>query len=513
MNTENIAIVGAGICGLCTALALGSKGHKVTIYEQDIPPPKGGAEEAFFDWKRRGAAQFRHPHAFLAVMCNLLESKYPDLVEQFWAVGARKLTFNDMLPPELAKTYIPEPGDEQLWLLLCRRATMETLLRRYVEQAQGVTIKNNTTVIAIKTRQTEGIHAIAALQLRTSSGDIKTVNPDLIVDASGPNSKFPDWFEKLGISIKTEDNDADIVYYTRHYRLHPSEAEPSRHGQARSAGDLGYLKYGIFPGDNGHFSTIICLPNHEVELKEAVRHNDLFQSICMSIPGVEPWINPAKSSPTTNTFGFGDIHAVWRHFVKDGEPLTLNYFAVGDAAVRTNPLYGRGCSTGILHAHMLADLLQEIKNPRDRAVEFDRRTEDALRPIFKTSLNDDKRGIKRAKAVREGNQLDKSDSLKGWFKAAFLDAISAASREHVHVIRGAMKTFNLMEKPGDFLKDRRIQWTVLRYLLNGRIRNAGTRLQLGPTRLEMLEVIGAREQKLSPVGDSVAAIDSPIRFT
>ena len=114
MNTENIAIVGAGICGLCTALALGSKGHKVTIYERDIPPPEGGAEEAFFDWKRRGAAQFRHPHAFLAVMCNLLESKYPDLVEQFWAVGARKLTFNDMLPPELAKTYIPEPGDEQL---------------------------------------------------------------------------------------------------------------------------------------------------------------------------------------------------------------------------------------------------------------------------------------------------------------------------------------------------------------------------------------------------------------
>ncbi|MBT4162550.1 MAG: FAD-dependent oxidoreductase, partial [Gammaproteobacteria bacterium] len=59
VDKENIAIVGAGIWGLCTALALGSKGHRVTVYERDIPPPEGGAEEAFFNWKRRGAAQFR----------------------------------------------------------------------------------------------------------------------------------------------------------------------------------------------------------------------------------------------------------------------------------------------------------------------------------------------------------------------------------------------------------------------------------------------------------------------
>ena len=492
MKTENIAIVGAGICGLCTALALGSKGHKITIYERDIPPPEGGAEEAFFDWKRRGAAQFRHPHAFLGVMCNLLQTLYPDLVEQFWKSGARKLTFKDMLPPEVAANYIPQPDDEKLWLLLCRRATMETLLRRYVEQNHNVVIENNTSVMAIETQKTDDIPAVSALRLRNSQGSITTVRPDLVVDASGRTSKFPDWFANLGVKIETEDNDADIVYYTRHYRLRAGESEPPRHSQLRSAGDLGYLKYGIFPGDNGHFSIIVCLPNHEIELKEAIKDNDLFQSICMSIPGVEPWINPTKAEPTTNSFGFGDIHAVWRHFVQDGVPQILNYFAVGDAAVRTNPLYGRGCSTGILHAHILADLLHEIGDPKARAIEFDQRTEEALRPIFKTSLNDDRRGKKRAKAVHNGQELDESSSLKGWFRAAFLDALSAASRDHIHVIRGAMKTFNLMEKPGEFLKDRHIQWTVLRYLLKGRKRNAGTRLQIGPTRMQMLEQLAAK---------------------
>ena len=58
---QNIAVVGAGICGLCTGLALAAKGNLVTLYERDIEPPEGNADQAFFGWKRRGAAQFRHP--------------------------------------------------------------------------------------------------------------------------------------------------------------------------------------------------------------------------------------------------------------------------------------------------------------------------------------------------------------------------------------------------------------------------------------------------------------------
>jgi len=489
VKDENIAVVGGGICGLCTALALTSSGYKVTIYERDIPPPDGGAEEAFFNWKRRGAAQFRHPHAFLAVMCNLLEERYPDLVEQFWQAGARKVTFRDMLPPNLLDSYAPEPGDEKLWLLLCRRATMETVLRRVVEDMRGVPIHSNTNVICMQTEVKSGVQTVTGLELRTSEGAIETIHPDLVVDASGRTTKFPEWFAKLGTVFDVEDDDAEIVYYTRHYRLHPGEEEPPRHGNARSAGDLGYIKYGIFPGDNGHFAAILCIPNHEEELREAVKDVDRFQQLCMSIPGVAPWVDETRSSPTTHSFGFGDIHAVWRHFVKDGKPQALNYFAVGDAAIRTNPLYGRGCSTGIMHAHLLADLLDEISDPVERALQFDRRTEDALRPIFKTSLSDDRRGIRRAKAIYDGNQLDDTDSIASWFRAAFLDAIAAASREHVHVIRGALRTFNLMEKPGEFLKDRRTQWTVLRYLLRGRSKNAETRLQHGPDRQEMLSIL------------------------
>ena len=485
---QNIAVVGAGISGLCTGLALAAKGNTVTIYERDIEPPEGGADQAFFEWNRRGAAQFRHPHAFLGVMCNLLEKNYPDLIEQFWEAGARKMSFRDMLPPELLLQYEPEPTDEDMWMLMCRRATMETVLRRYVESKHNVTINNTSNVVGMTTSGTSEDITLTGLEVQVDRGDIEQVSHDVVVDASGRGTNFPAWLDALGSRVTTEDDDADIVYYTRHYQLNPGEQEPSRHNKERSAGDLGYMKYGVFPGDNGHFAVIICLPNHETELREAIKDPDQFDDICNAIPGLKPWVSPSKSTPTTSSFGFGDIHAIWRHFVNDGIPVALNFFAVGDSAVRTNPLYGRGCSTGTIHAHLLARILDESSDPVERALRFDEETENELRPIFIASLNEDKQGIKRAQAILEGKDVENTGSFKQWLQAAFGDAIGSAAREQVHVLRGAMRTFNLMEKPGDFLKDSRIRWTILRYMLRGRAKNNRARFQRGPRRMEMLAI-------------------------
>jgi 2-polyprenyl-6-methoxyphenol hydroxylase-like FAD-dependent oxidoreductase len=493
--SETVAIVGAGICGLCTGLALAKSGHQVTIIERDSPPPEGGPDEAFFDWNRRGAAQFRHPHAFLAVMSNLLEESFPDLIEDFWAAGARKISFKDMLPPGTEDDYVPEPGDEKLWLLMCRRATMETVIRSYAERAENLDILSDSNVTEVIADVADGQIVVRGIGLRTRDGEERELRADLVIDASGRGSKFKEWLGNLGASFEIEDDDAEIVYFTRHYKLKPGVEEPPRRGKERSAGDLGYIKYGVFPGDGGHFAVILCLPNHETELRDAVRKGELFDRICCAIPGLLPWVDSEKSEATTHSFGFGDIHSVWTHFVKDGRPAALNYFAVGDAAVRTNPLYGRGCSTGIIHAHLLARLIGQVDDPRERALTFDRWTEEELRPIFKTSLREDKNGIKRAKAILEGRAIDEAKSLKRWFTMAFGDAVARASREKVHVMRGAMRTFNLMEKPGEFLNDWRTRLIVLRYMLYGRKENAKARRQNGPTREEMLALV--REEGLT----------------
>lgn len=478
---------------MCAAITLAENGHRVTLYERDGAPPPGDADNAFFDWNRRGAAQFRHPHAFLGLICNLFAERYPELLENLFAAGARKVDFGEMLPYALRGNYVPEPGDERMWVLMCRRATMETVIRAYVEQFDNVTIVNRCHVQGVITDNTSGTMIAKGLRLRfPEPGEDKPstqeVMADILVDASGRSSKFPQWWRALGVEVKEENDDAEIVYYTRHYRLKPGEEEPPR-GELPAAGDLGYLKFGVFPGDNGHFAIIVCVPKAEVGLVDAVRDSERFHRICENIPGLTPWVAANKSEPTTDSFGIGGIHAVWRHYVQDEVPLVQNFFAVGDSSVRTNPLYGRGCSTGVLHASILADTLAASAAPVQRALEFHQRTQTELRPIFDASLSEDKSGIKRANALREGKTLNQATSLKKWFGLAFGDALSAAASKEMHVVRGIMRTVNLLEKPGAFLKDPKIRRTVLRYMFRGRTRNAATRLQPGPVRTEMLQLL------------------------
>ena len=489
-------VVGAGIGGLTSALALARAGVATTLLERDTPPPDStqgdAAERAFYDWPRRGAAQFRHPHAFLGLMCNLLQDRYPDLLEAFFAAGARRFDFADALPTTLRGRYRAAPEDERLWMLLCRRATIETVLREYVTREPNVELRNQTRVEGLIAEPgADGTLVAKGVHLNGK----RRAEADVVVDASGRNSKFPRWLEALGARVTEERADAEIVYYTRHYQLLPGQQEPPRDPDKPGAGDLGYMKYGVFPGDHGNFALILCLPLAETELREAIRSGAGFDAVCRTIPGLVPWIRADMARATTEPFGIGHIHAVWRHFMQDGVPTVLNYFAVADAAVRTNPLYGRGCSTATLHAHLLADLLVSESDPLQRALKFQQQTEAQLRPIFQASLEEDRRGLRRAAAVRAGTEIEAPRNLKAWFALAFGDALAAAARENLHVIRGMHRTINLLERPGAFLEEPVVKRTVLRYMLRGRKRNAKARYQPGLARAELLQRLGLAQRK------------------
>jgi len=54
--TQNIAVVGAGIAGMCTALALARKNLNVILFERDTPPPQGDPDQAFYDEARHSFA-------------------------------------------------------------------------------------------------------------------------------------------------------------------------------------------------------------------------------------------------------------------------------------------------------------------------------------------------------------------------------------------------------------------------------------------------------------------------
>ncbi len=82
--------------------------------------------------------------------------------------------------------------------------------------------------------------------------------------------------------------------------------------------------------------------------------------------------------------------------MRDGRPVVVGYYPVGDAILRTNPLYGRGCSTSAISAHILADVFSETADPSARLRAYEARVGEDIRPFWDAMVKQDLQAIKRA---------------------------------------------------------------------------------------------------------------------
>jgi 2-polyprenyl-6-methoxyphenol hydroxylase-like FAD-dependent oxidoreductase len=486
---ETVLVAGAGIAGLGAALALSDGTRRVTILDRDPPPPDASPEEAFRTWERRGATQLRHSHAFLGRLTTLIRKRYPQLMEELVAAGARLFTYEDGLPPALREHYVQEPGDTDMAFLFSRRTTLELIMRRYASRLPGAMFVTDAGVRGLISRRDGDVLRVEGLQVE-QAGSVTDMRADIVVDASGRNTLFPDWLRAGGVTIAEEESPAGILYFTRHYRLKDGVEEPSRDGPP-GAGDLGYIKYGVFVADNRHFSVTLALPEIETELRMAVMKPEVFDAICAAIPGCGRWTETSVAEPASPVYAMGNLVSTWRTTVKDGKPQVLNFFAIGDAAVRTNPLYGRGCSAGVVHAHILKDALDATRDPVARALLVETNTRNALRSYYDTMVKQDQQSIRRARNERDPSYKPK---LRARIVKSFVeDAVTPAARGDIAVSRASSRAFHMIDDPVAWLKNPVILARILRMwtmpAAQKRIRGLYPPV-LGPKRPEMLSRLG-----------------------
>ena len=455
---ERILVAGAGIAGLGAALALGGGKREVTILDRDPPPPELSPDEAFYRWERKGATQLRHSHAFIGRLTALIRDRYPDLLEELLKEGTRLFGFSDALAPPLMDKYTLAAGDDDLMLLFSRRTTLELVMRRYASRLQGVSFVTNAGVRGLITRREHGRIVVEGLKVERN-GHIEEMRADIVVDATGRNTAFPDWLRQEGAVVREEESPCGILYFTRHYRLREGQDEPPRDGTP-GGGDLGYIKYGVFIADNRHFSVTLATPEIETEMRMAVVKPEIFDAVCMELPGAERWMNPARAEPVSQVFSMGNLQNVWRHFLKDDEPQVLGFFALGDAAVRTNPLYGRGCASGVVEAHILRDALDAMKDPVKRARLYAHEMRKAIRPYFDSMVRLDLQAIRRAEHERDPAY---KPSLRAKMMKSFAeDAIAPAARGDLEVSRAMSRVFHMLDEPTAFLKRPEIVSRILK---------------------------------------------------
>ncbi|MEY2433390.1 MAG: hypothetical protein QOC92_3115 [Acidimicrobiaceae bacterium] len=433
-----VVVIGAGVGGLGAALALSRQGHDVTVLERDRTPMPHNPDEAF-EWDRRGAPQVRHSHAMLARLRNLLRDRYPDVLEALYAAGVTDWPLTERLPDTIDDPS-PQPGDEDLVMLACRRTTFEWVLRTIVLAAPHVSIRDGVVVDGLV-----GGDGVVTGVSATVDGEPTTFDADIVVAANGRRGDVPLWLAGVGVDCPETDEDTGIIYLSRFYRLLDGADVPQQIGPI--GGDLGYLKYATFIGDNRTFSVTFATPVDDNELRARLLDPETFESAGLVLPATQPWVEPARSEPITPVHVMAKLLNRIRGFVDDaGEPTVLGFHAIGDAHTCTNPLYGRGCSLAMVHATLLADAVaQHGDDAHARAVAFEAASAAEIEPWYHAAVMADRDN--RGESV-----ADESDP-RGFMRAVLRDGLAPAMRTDQRVFRAFLRTFNLLTTPDALLRD------------------------------------------------------------
>ena len=483
-----VVVIGAGVAGLGCALALSGDGHDVLLIERDDTPLPHDAHGAF-EWDRRGAPQVRHSHALLARLRNLLRDRHPDVLAELLAAGATEMDFIEMLPDDVDRTRLP--GDEDLVALACRRTTFEWILRRHVLQLDHVDLMHGHVVTAVNASGNPARPPVTGVTL----DDGTSVDADLVVAAGGRRHDVPKLLSPLGVTIDETIEDTGIIYFSRFYRLIDGADWPEQVGPI--GGDLGYLKYGVFQGDNRTFSITLATRTDDDELRALLLDPDQFERAAGHLTATAPYVD-GRSEPITPVNVMARLLNRHRTFTDgDGAPLAPGFVAVGDAHTCTNPLYGRGCSLGVVQAELLLDSIRAAgQDPVEIGREFERRSAEEIEPWYRAAVMQDaanRADVEQAAAsngdVGGDGISDETGGPEMSMRDVMRDGLFPAMRDHPIVLRAFLRMFNLLESPDSLMTNGEVITLVMQAYAARDERPPPE--PLGPGRDGMLEVLAA----------------------
>jgi 2-polyprenyl-6-methoxyphenol hydroxylase-like FAD-dependent oxidoreductase len=446
-------VLGGGIAGLAAARLLLRHYARVIVMERDRRPEVASPEDAFSEWERPGVPQFRHSHAFLARLRVALLAHLPDVLDRLRAAGVAELGMGLIAPPGVVLA--ARADDEDVVLLACRRATFEWALHGSVVERPGIELREGAVIAGLIGESRDGGRPVVT---GVRLADESIIPAALVVDATGRRSRAPEWLASLNAPAPYERTyETGIFYYTRFYRARRARAPRGTTGLV--AGDLGWVKLAIFPGDNDTFSITVGAPVDEPRFK-GLSEPDRFEDFVQAFPSLAPWRKGGASDPIagseTPVLVMGQLRNRMRHYVdRQGMPLVTGFVAIGDSAYHSNPIYGRGAPSGLVQAVLLDDALE--RHPGDlraMARHLHRRSEAEVRPFWEAAVAGDRRTRGDRKALQLTNPLaflvGVAEQAFGWFVDR---ALVPATRVDPIVFRGLMRVFNMLDPPEQLLRD------------------------------------------------------------
>jgi 2-polyprenyl-6-methoxyphenol hydroxylase-like FAD-dependent oxidoreductase len=425
-----VVVVGAGIGGLGSALALARAGHEVILVERDDTPMPADVEGAF-EWERRGAPQVRHPHVFLGLAHTILRDRYPDV-----STALSELGVSPSKPGSNSEMGIDEAtlallvADEDLRMIPCRRTTFEWVMRRQAIVEAGVDIRVGHGVTGVRLRDgVDGPPVVCGVELDDGS----VLDADLVVATTGRRGDVPAWLAVHGIEVPEISGDTGVVYFSRFYRSDHDEDFGFRGGFGAG------LIAGVIGADANTFSITAVVDQNDKELRAHLNDSNRFDATMRLLPELADVaaVPAVPINPVHCMTGLINRH---RRFVDDsGAPLVVGLMACGDAHTCTNPAYGRGQSLALLQATMITDAVEAATDLAEAARAYEGACVERVEPWYHFSvLTDQMRSM-----VTPGAGSSRSDGGGSGFELAALFS-SVTDPEMIHTV---VRVMNLLDPP------------------------------------------------------------------
>ena len=339
-------VVGGSIAGIASAKALTERFDQVIVLEKDRQHLRMEG--------RPGAAQGWHLHHLLTAGRNELEKLFPGIIDDMVREGAFNVDMASQYHLRLAGSWKKRvKGDIQI--TCAGRPLLEWCVRRRLDAEPKVKYHYDSEVQDLV--YDASTNTVVGIAVGDGNGGLEVIPAELVVDASGKNTRMPEFLERIGMARPELEQDILNCFYSSMWFHVPPERQWTD--------KVMEICFSYRPNEETYAAqyyvdssrTVLCSslieyncyspPRNEQEFREFAKR---MQSplVAQNIEGLEP------ASPVHNF----RMPQMQRYRYEKLQRLPNAMVVVGDAYTSTDPVAGLGMTITLQEVARLQELLQ-----------------------------------------------------------------------------------------------------------------------------------------------------------